>query len=72
MSYRSNDQIRQILEMAVSATETMNGLDVDPEVIKARLKLLREIGDGLGIDIRIPSNRAIMIKRIIGSIGGEL
>jgi hypothetical protein len=66
--FSSND-ITRILSMAVSATETMNSCDVDPDVIKARLKLLRELADGLGIDVKIPSNRAIMIKRIIS--GGE-
>jgi hypothetical protein len=68
VSYHSPVQIKRILEMAVSATETMNGLDVDPDIIKARLKLLREISDGLGIDVKIPSNRSIMIKRILGGI----
>jgi len=66
MNYYNEAEIRRLLDMAVSTTETMNGLDIDPDIIKARLKLLRELSDGLGIDIRIPSNRAIMIKRIIG------
>lgn len=52
--------------MAISTTETMNELDIDPEIIKARLKLLRELADGFGLEINIPSNREIMIKRILG------
>jgi hypothetical protein len=49
--------------MAVSATETMNSLYVEHDVIKARLSLVRELADGLGIDIKIPSNKEVMIKR---------
>lgn len=65
-TYLHHDDIKRTLVQAVQATETMNSLDVDPDVIKARLKLIRELADGLGIDIKIPSNRKIMIERIMG------
>lgn len=61
--YFNREDITRILDMSVSATETMNNLDVDPDVIKARLKLIREIADGLGIGIKIPSNKRLMIER---------
>lgn len=70
MTYFSNDDIMRTLNQAVSATETMNSLDCDPDVIKARLKLLREISEGLGVDIKIPSNKAIMIKRFMNEVTG--
>ena len=63
--YFSGEAIARVLNMAVSSTETMNNLDVEPDVIKARLKLIREISDGLGVDVKIPSNRKIMIERIL-------
>lgn len=66
MTYISDGQIKRILNMAVSSTETMNSLDCDPDIIKARLKLIRELSDGLGVDVRIPSNKVLMIKRFIG------
>lgn len=68
MAYQhfSGDEIKRSLDQAVMATETMNGLDVDPDVIKARLKVIREIADGLGIDVQIPSNKILMIKRFVG------
>lgn len=68
MAYISDGQIKRILMMAVSATETMNALDCDPDVIKARLKLLRELSDGLGVDVQIPSNKIIMIKRYFNEV----
>lgn len=68
MAYLTDASVTRILNMAVSSTETMNSLDCDPDVIKARLKLLRELADGLGIDIRIPSNKTIMIKRFINEV----
>ena len=61
--YYSKNDLTRTMAQAVSATETMNGLDVDPDIIKGRLKLIRELADGLGIDIKIPSNKTIMIKR---------
>lgn len=63
--YFSNEAIARVLNMAVASTETMNNLDVDSDVIKARLKLIREISDGLGVSVNIPSNRRIMIERLI-------
>ena len=66
--YFSEENIIRTLNQSVSATETMSGLDVDPEIIKARLKLIRELADGLGVDVRIPSNQKIMIKRILGAV----
>jgi hypothetical protein len=66
MRYFSENDIINILKMSVQSTETMNSLDVDPDVIKARLKIVREISDGFNIDIKIPSNKRIMIKRIMG------
>lgn len=65
MAYTSDGQIKRILNMAVSSTETMNSLDCDPDIIKARLKLIRELSDGLGINVKIPSNKTIMIKRFM-------
>lgn len=66
MSYYNEADIKRILSMAVSATETMSSLDIDFDIIKARLKLIRELADGLGIDIKIPSNKRIMIERFLG------
>jgi len=63
MSYLTSVSATRTLNMAVSSTETMNSLDVDPDIIKARLQLIREIAEGLEIDIKIPSNKTIMIKR---------
>jgi hypothetical protein len=65
MAYITDSNITRILNMAVSATETMNSLEIDCDIIKARLKIIREIADGLGVDVKIPSNKAIMIKRFI-------
>lgn len=63
--YYTDTGVSQILEQAIASTETMNNLDVDPDVIKARLKVIRELADGFGIDIKIPNNRSIMITRYI-------
>ncbi len=65
MCYSSTSLIARILRMAVASTETMNNQDADPDIIKARLRLIREIADGLGVDIKIPSNRVVMIKRFL-------
>jgi hypothetical protein len=69
MKHYTEVTLKAALDQAVSSTETMNALDVDPDIIKARLKLLRELADGFGVTVEIPSNRIIMIKRIIGEVG---
>ncbi len=65
MCYSNTSLIARALHMAVASTETMNSQDIDPDIIKARLRLIREIADGLGVDIKIPSNRVVMIKRLL-------
>lgn len=65
--YTSEGDLTRAFNAAVAATETMNSLDVDPDVIKARLRIIRELSDALGVDVKIPSNRAVMIRRLLGA-----
>ena len=61
----NEDDIKCVLDQSVQSTEAMNEYDVHPDIIKARLKLLRELADGFGVEIKVPSNCAIMIKRFM-------
>lgn len=56
--------ITQTLQASITATVNMAGLDIDPEIIRARLGVICEIAESFGVagQLRVPCVAGTMLK----------